>query len=158
MVKDVIIIGSGPAGLTAAIYAARANLKPLDLEGSQPGGQLTITTDVENYPGFPDGIMGPEMMDLFRKQAQRFGAETIFSHVDRVDIDSNPFKVYVGDKEYESKTIIISTGASAKLLGLDSESKLPRDILNPAADSIKFLADRADSSIGKLPRLPIQAR
>ncbi len=124
MVKDVIIIGSGPAGLTAAIYAARANLNPLVLEGSQPGGQLTITTDVENYPGFPDGIMGPDMMDLFRKQAQRFGAETMFSHVDKVEINSNPFTVFVGDKEYKSKTIIISTGASAKLLGLQSESKL----------------------------------
>jgi thioredoxin reductase (NADPH) len=124
MVKDVIIIGSGPAGLTAAIYAARANLNPLVLEGSQPGGQLTITTDVENYPGFPEGIMGPEMMDLFRKQAQRFGAETMFSHVDKVEISSNPFKIFVGDKEYRSKTIIISTGASAKLLGLQSESDL----------------------------------
>ena len=124
MVRNVIIIGTGPAGLTAALYSARANLEPLIFEGKQPGGQLTITTDVENYPGFPEGIMGPDLMDKFRKQAQRFGAETLNLHVDRVDLDSKPFKVYCGDKEYLSKTIIISTGASAKLLGLDSESKL----------------------------------
>jgi len=124
MVRNVIIIGTGPAGLTAALYAARANLEPLIFEGKQPGGQLTITTDVENYPGFPEGIMGPDLMDKFRKQAQRFGAETFNLHVDRVDLDAKPFKVYCGDKEYLSKTIIISTGATAKLLGLESESKL----------------------------------
>ena len=124
MVRNVIIIGTGPAGLTAALYAARANLEPLIFEGKQPGGQLTITTDVENYPGFPEGIMGPDLMDKFRKQAQRFGAEALNLHVDKVDLDSKPFKVYCGDKEYLSKTIIISTGASAKLLGLESESKL----------------------------------
>ena len=124
MVRNVIIIGTGPAGLTAALYSARANLEPLIFEGKQPGGQLTITTDVENYPGFPEGIMGPDLMDKFRKQAQRFGAETLNLHVDKVDLDSTPFKVYCGDKEYLSKTIIISTGASAKLLGLESESKL----------------------------------
>ena len=122
--NKVIIIGSGPAGLTAAIYTARANMSPLVFEGIQPGGQLTITTDVENYPGFPGGILGPELMDKFRKQAQEFGATTLFENVDRVDFSSKPFKVYVSDKEYKAESIIISTGASAKLLGLESETKL----------------------------------
>ena len=124
MHKKVIIIGSGPAGLTAAVYAARANLEPLVFEGSQPGGQLTITTDVENFPGFPDGIMGPDLMDHMRKQAVRFGATCEYKTVTKTDFSNNPFKIWVNDDEYTADTIIISTGASARLLGLDSEKEL----------------------------------
>ena len=124
MIRNVIIIGTGPAGLTAALYCSRANLEPLVFEGKQPGGQLTITTDVENYPGFPDGILGPDLMNNFRAQAKRFGSEILNYNIDKVDFNSKPFKVWAGDKLYESHSIIISTGASAKLLGLESEKKL----------------------------------
>ena len=124
MKRKVIIVGSGPAGLTAAIYAARANLSPLVFEGSQPGGQLTITTDVENYPGFPRGIMGPEMMDEFRKQAQRFGAECLYKTVEKVNLNIRPYSVWSNNVEYKTDAIIISTGASARLLGIESEKEL----------------------------------
>jgi thioredoxin reductase (NADPH) len=128
MERNVAIIGSGPAGLTAAIYAARANLSPLVIEGSQPGGQLMITTDVENYPGFPNGIMGPEVMDLFRKQAERFGTEFIWGEVTKVELCQWPFRLYTEDQEIVAKTVIVATGASAKWLGLKGELPWPEGL------------------------------
>ncbi len=127
-VHNVIIIGSGPAGFTAAIYAARANLRPVLFEGllagGQPGGQLMLTTEVENFPGFPKGIMGPEMMQLFREQAERFGTQLIREDVSKVDFSKKPFKLTAGDKDYFAKTVIISTGASANWLNIPSEKAL----------------------------------
>ena len=120
----VIILGSGAAGLTAAIYAARANLEPLVIEGSQPGGQLTITTDVENYPGFAKGIMGPDLMEEFKRQAVRFGTETIFSEVTAVNLKRPPFQIVAGKENLTCDSLIVATGATAKLLGLESEAKL----------------------------------
>src|SRR5206468_5002487 len=122
--RNMVIIGSGPAGLTAAIYAARANLQPLLIEGKEPGGQLTLTTLVENYPGFADGIMGPDLMDAMRKQAQRFGAEVVSSYVHAVKLKEHPFRVYYGDQGVLTKTVVISTGSSAKLIGLETELQL----------------------------------
>jgi thioredoxin reductase (NADPH) len=122
--RKVIIIGSGPAGYTAAVYAARANLAPLMLIGGQPGGQLTLTTLVENYPGFVDGIQGPELMETMKKQAERFGTEMIAEDATAVDFRRQPFVVRAGDASYESHTVIVATGATAKLLGLDAETKL----------------------------------
>jgi thioredoxin reductase (NADPH) len=123
-VRELVIIGSGPAGLTAALYAARADLRPIVIEGAEAGGQLMLTTDVENYPGFPDGILGPELMMKFREQAERFGAEFVTADVDRVDLSASPFGAWVGSTEYRSEGVVISTGASARMLGLPSEARL----------------------------------
>jgi len=121
---DVIVIGSGPAGLTAAIYATRANLRTLVIAGQVAGGQLMITSDVENYPGFPNGILGPELMELWRKQAERFHAEFVDDNATKVDLEHNPLKVWVNDDLYETRTVVVATGADAKWLGLPSEERL----------------------------------
>jgi thioredoxin reductase (NADPH) len=123
-VEDVIIIGSGPAGLTAAIYAARANLNPLMIEGYEAGGQLTTTTEVENYPGFAHGIQGPELMTVMRQQAERFKTRFVTKNVTKVDFSQRPFKIWVDNDLYQAQTVIISTGASAKYLGLENERRL----------------------------------
>jgi thioredoxin reductase (NADPH) len=123
-IHEVIVIGGGPAGYTAALYAARANLRPLVIEGFRWGGQLMITSDVENYPGYADGILGPEMMADFRRQAERFGADFVTDDVTRVDFSERPFRVWVGDDEYRAETVIVATGATARQLGLESERTL----------------------------------
>jgi len=123
-VRDVIIIGGGPAGYTAALYAARANLRPLVIEGFNWGGQLMITSDVENYPGYPDGVMGPEMMAEFRRQAERFGTDFVTDDVTKVDLSARPFRVWVEDDEYRARSVILATGATARWLGLDGERRL----------------------------------
>ena len=122
--RDVVIIGSGPAGLTAAVYTARANLAPLMIEGVEAGGQLMLTTEVENYPGFIDGIMGPELMERMRKQAARFGTEIVTDNVTDVDFSASPYTVRTGDQEYKARSVIISTGASARMLGIPGEKEL----------------------------------
>ncbi len=123
-IHELVIVGSGPAGLTAAVYAGRANLNPVMIEGIGAGGQLMLTTEVENFPGFPDGIMGPELMMKFREQAERFGAEFVTADADRVDLSQAPFGVWVGDREFRAKSIIVTTGASARMLGLPNEQRL----------------------------------
>src|SRR5689334_11208100 len=119
-IREVIIIGGGPAGYTAALYAARADLSPLVIEGFAFGGQLMITSDVENYPGFEEGVLGPKLMEHFRAQAERFGAEYLSDDVTRVDFSERPFRVFVGDEEYLAETVIVATGATARQLGLPS--------------------------------------
>jgi thioredoxin reductase (NADPH) len=123
-VREVIIIGGGPAAFTAALYSARANLDPLVIEGFAWGGQLMITSDVENYPGYPDGVLGPEMMQDFRRQAERFGTEFLTDDVTKVDFSERPFRVWVGEDEYRAEAVIVATGANARQLGLESEKKL----------------------------------
>ena len=122
--RDTVILGSGCAGLTAAIYSARANLKPLVLEGHEPGGQLSITTLVENFPGWPEGIQGPELIDNMKKQAARFGADFQLAHLDRVELGSHPFRLHTSAGEIHTRTLIIASGASARWLGLPSEQAL----------------------------------
>jgi thioredoxin reductase (NADPH) len=148
-VRDVIIIGGGPAGYTAALYTARANLSPLVIEGFNWGGQLMITSDVENYPGYADGILGPTMMADFRRQAERFGAEFLTDDVTRVDFSERPFRIYVGDEEYRADSVIVATGATARQLGLPSERMLQgRGVSYCATCDGAFFRDRVVAVIG----------
>jgi thioredoxin reductase (NADPH) len=148
-VREVIVIGGGPAGYTAALYAARANLNPLVIEGFAWGGQLMITSDVENYPGYPVGVLGPEMMQDFRKQSERFGTEYITDDVTRVDFSERPFGVWVGDTEYRAESIIVATGANARQLGLESEKTLQgRGVSYCAVCDAAFFKDREVIVVG----------
>jgi thioredoxin reductase (NADPH) len=148
-VREVIVIGGACAGYTAALYTARANMNPLVIEGVNWGGQLMITSDVENYPGYPGGILGPEMMQDFRKQAERFGAEFVTDDVTRVDFSERPFRVWVGDDEYRAETVIVATGANARQLGLESERKLQgRGVSYCAVCDAAFFRDREVVVVG----------
>src|SRR5450759_714175 len=145
----VVIVGSGPAGLTAAIYAARANLEPIVIGGIAGGGQLMITSDVENYPGFPDGVQGPELMGLFRKQAERFGARIIDADVDRVDLGSRPFRLWADGVEYRAQAVIVATGAEALWLGIESETRLRgRGVSACATGDGVFFRDKEIAVVG----------
>jgi thioredoxin reductase (NADPH) len=147
--RELIIIGGGPAGYTAALYAARANLRPLVIEGFAWGGQLMITSDVENYPGYPDGIMGPAMMQDFRRQAERFGADYVTDDVTKVDFDEHPFRVWVGDTVYTTESVILATGASARQLGLESERSLQgRGVSYCAVCDAAFFRDKEVVVVG----------
>jgi thioredoxin reductase (NADPH) len=148
-VRDVIIIGGGPAGYTAALYTARANLRPLVIEGFNWGGQLMITSDVENYPGYADGILGPTMMADFRRQAERFGADFLTDDVTRIDFSEHPFRVYVGDDEYRADSVIVATGATARQLGLPSERTLQgRGVSYCATCDGAFFRDKVVAVVG----------
>ena len=148
-VRELIVIGGGPAGYTAALYAARANLRPLVIEGVQWGGQLMITSDVENYPGYPDGVIGPAMMQDFRTQAERFGAEFLTDDVTRVDFSERPFRVYVGDEEHRAWTVIVATGATARQLGLETEVALQgRGVSYCAVCDAAFFRDKTVVVVG----------
>ncbi|MFN8222327.1 MAG: thioredoxin-disulfide reductase [Gaiellales bacterium] len=148
-VREVIIIGGGPAGYTAALYTARANLEPLVIEGFNWGGQLMITSDVENYPGYPDGVMGPTMMQDFRRQAERFGAEFVTDDVTRVDFSERPFRVWVDKDEHLAEAVIVATGASARQLGLESEKRLQgRGVSYCATCDASFFRDRVVVVVG----------
>ena len=148
-IRELIIIGGGPAGYTAALYAARANLEPLVIEGFAWGGQLMITSDVENYPGYPEGILGPQMVQDFRRQAERFGAEFVTDDVTRVDFSEHPFRVYIGETEYRSEAVIVATGASARQLGLESERTLQgKGVSYCAVCDAAFFRDREVVVVG----------
>jgi thioredoxin reductase (NADPH) len=148
-VREIIIIGGGPAAFTAALYSARANLNPLVIEGFAWGGQLMITSDVENYPGYPDGVLGPEMMQDLRRQAERFGTEFLTDDVTKVDFSERPFRVWVGDEEYRAETVIVATGANARQLGLASERKLQgRGVSYCAVCDAAFFKDREIVVVG----------